>query len=151
MLATHFGDAVALGIEADFQAIDFDEQYRFGIEREAEVEGFFDGDENPLVHHFESGRDDARTDDRTDGLRGIVDAFEDAKHRAYALRIARKTDPDLGDDAECAFATDDRADKVRPGGFFNRAADLDDVAIGGDQLDAEDVIHGDAVLERVRA
>ena len=151
VLCADFGDAVALGIEADFEAVDFDEQHRLGIERKAELERLLDGDQDALVHHFERGRDDARADDVADRLRRVVDRIEHGEHRADALRIAREPDPDLGDDAERAFAADDRADQVGPGRILGRSAESDDFAVGGDHFQAEHVIDRDAVFERVRA
>ena len=151
VLPADLDDAVALRVEARFQAVDFDQQDRLGIERKAEVKRRFDGDQNALVHHLQRGRDDARADDLADRLRRVVDRFEHAEHRAAALRIARQPHPDLGDDAERPFAADDRADQVEPGRIFRRPADLHDLAVGQYHLDAQHVVHRDAVLERVRA
>ena len=50
-----------------------------------------------------------------------------------------------------ALAADDRADEVEAGRIFRRAAEAHDLALGGDDFEAEDVVHGDAVFERVRA
>ena len=150
LVAADFGDAVALGVEADFEAVDFDDQHRLGVEREAEVKRRFDGDDDALVHHFERGRDDAGADDAADRLRGVVDRVEHGEHRAVALRIAGEPDPDFGDDGERALAADDRADQVEAGRIFGRAAEADDLALGRDDFEAEDVVDGDAVFERVR-
>ena len=63
--------------------------------------------------------------------------------------IARQADPDFGDDAERSFAADDGADQIGSGRIFDGSADLDDIAFGGDDFDAEHVVDRDAVLERV--
>ena len=68
----------------------------------------------------------------------------------HALRIAREPHPDLGDDAERAFAADNRADQVGPRRILGRPADLHDLAVGRDQLHAQHVVDRDAILERVR-
>ena len=73
------------------------------------------------------------------------------EHRAEALRIARQADPDLGDDGQRALAADEHADQIEPGRIFGGTAESDDLALGRDDLEAEDVVDGDAVLERVRA
>ena len=52
-----------LVVEARFQPVDFDQQDACGVERKAEMEGRLDRRQDPLVHHFERGGDDARADD----------------------------------------------------------------------------------------
>ena len=136
MLSAYGGNTITLGIEADFETIDFDEEDCFRIERKAEVERFFDGDKDALIHHFERGGNDARADDAADGLSGVVNRIEDAEHRSAALRVAGEADPDFGDDAEGAFAADDRADEIGAEGIRGGATDLGDFALGGDKLDA---------------
>ena len=87
--------SVALRIEPSFQAIDFDQQNRLGIERKAKVKRLFDRDQDALVHHLQRRRNDARADDLADRLRGIIDRIEHAKHRADALRVPREPHPNL--------------------------------------------------------
>ena len=53
-------------------------------------------------------------------------------------------------DAEGPFGADNDAGQIVAGIVFGRPAGLHDPAIGQHQLDAEDVIDGDAVFERVR-
>ena len=56
----------------------------------------------------------------------------------------------LRDDAEGPFGADDDAGQIVAGIVLRRAAGAHDPAIGQHQFDAEDVIDGDAVFERVR-
>ena len=86
-----------------------------GVERKAEMEGLFDRDQNPLIHHFQGRRNDAGADNLADGVGGVVDRFEHAQHGSHALRIARQPDPNLGDDGQRSFAAHQRADQVEPG------------------------------------
>src|SRR5205823_10163208 len=65
-------------------------------------------------------------------------------------RVAGDAHPDLRGDAECALRTHDDASQVVTGRIFHRAAGLDHLAVGQDELQAQDVVDGDAVLERVR-
>ncbi len=111
----------------------------------------FHGDQDALIHHFQSRRNDAGADDVADGIGRVVDRFEDAQHGAHALRIARQPNPDLGDDGQGSFAADEHAGQIEAGIVFGRAAELDDRAIGQHHFDAQHVIDGDAVFERVRA
>ena len=72
-------------VEARFQAVDFDQQDRLGVERKAEVKRRLDGDQDALVHHLQRRRDDARADDLADRVRRVVDRLEDAEQRAARL------------------------------------------------------------------
>ena len=67
---------------------------------------------------------------------------------ASGLRVMRTQT--LRDDAERPLRADDDAGQIVAGVVLGRAAGAHDPAIGQHELDAEDVIDGDAVLERVR-
>ena len=67
---------------------------------------------------------------------------------ASGLRVSRTHT--FGHDAERPLAADDDAGQVVAGVVLGRPADVDDAAVGQDEFDAEDVVDGDAVLERVR-
>ena len=151
VLAADVGHAVALDVKAGFEAIDFDQQHRLRVEREAEVKRRFHGDDNAMIHHLQRGRDDPRADDSADRVRRRVDRLEHAEHRADALRIAREPDPDSRHDRQRPLAADDRADQVEARRIFGGAAEPDYFPFGGDDFQTEHVVDGDAVLERVRA
>ena len=145
------GDALGVGVEARFEAIHFHDEHRAGVEREAEVKRRLDRLQDQLVEHFQGGGNDAGADDVADGVGGVVDRLEDAEQRAIRLGIAGDAHPDLRGDAEGSLGADDDAGQVVAGIVLGRAAGLDDPAIGQHEFEAEDVIDGDAVLERVRA
>ena len=138
-------------VEPGFQAVDFDQQHRLGVERKAEVKGRLDGRQDALVHHFQRGGNDARGDDLADRVGGVVDRSNTPSIVRTPCGIARQPDPDLGDDGQRPFAADQHADQVEARMVFRRAAELDDRAVGQHGLDAQHVIDRDAVLERVRA
>ena len=144
-------DPVALAVEPGFQAVDFDQQDRLGVERKAEVKRRFDGDQNALIHHLQRRGDDAGADDLADRVGGVVDRSRTRRacvRTAFGLRVSRTQT--LVTMAKRPLAADDRAGQVEPGRIFGRAADLHDAAVGQHGLDAQHVIDGDAVLERVR-
>ena len=58
---------------------------------------------------------------------------------------------DLGDDAERALRADERAEQVVPGRRAGAVAEPGQLAGRGHDLQAGDVVHGEAVLEAVRA
>ena len=142
---------VGLLIDGDFEAVDFDEQHRPGVQREAEVERRFDRLDDPLVHHLQRGRDDARADDVADRLGRASDGVEDAEHRAVRRRVARQPHPDLR--ARCRTSPrcrrTGRSDRS-PATSSHGPPNCTTLAVGQHDLDAQHVIDGDAVLERVR-
>ena len=77
--------------------------------------------------------------------------IEAEQHRARALGGAHQPHRRLGDDAELAFRAADQAEQIEPAGVEFRAADVDDLAVEGDEPDAEQVVGGDAVFEAMRA
>ncbi len=109
------------------------------------------GMDRRLVHEFERDRDDARADDRIDAGAGDLVAAERRQHRPRALRRAQDAHRHLGDDRELALAAGEQAEPVIAGGIEMGAADLDHLALDGDDLQAEQVVGGDAVFQAMRA
>ena len=68
-----------------------------------------------------------------------------------ALGRAHQFHPRFGDDAQRALAAHDRAQQIEAGRAINAAAQPHDFAIGQHHFDAQGVIDGDAIFERVRA
>ncbi len=54
-------------------------------------------------------------------------------------------------DPECSLRADERAEQVGPVRVERLAAELDDLAVGQNDLEPRDVVDGEAVLEAVRA
>jgi hypothetical protein len=107
-----------------------------------------------LVHHLHRAGYDASGDDVADGLTGVVHSFKHTEQRLVTLRRADEPDQHARDDAEHTFAPDDGTAQIVTVNVLaavGRDAEPDDLAIRQDHLEAEDVIGGDAVFERVRA
>ena len=85
------------------------------------------------------------------GVAGVVHRAEDRPHRAVVLRVGRQADPDLGDDRQRAFAARParRSDPVRPGSLDRPSCTIEPSPSTASR--PENVVDGDAVLERVRA
>src|SRR6267378_576563 len=146
--------APSLFFEARGQAVEFDDQYRSGVEWKTKLISGFDGLGYELVHHFHRAGNDAGSDDIADGLAGIIDALEDAQHCLVSLRRPNEPDQDASNDAEHSFATDGGAAQIVAAGFFAPVGfgpEPDDLAIGQYHFKAEHVIGRDAKFERVRS
>ncbi len=78
-------------------------------------------------------------------------AIEAEQHRPGALGGAQQPDGRLGDDAELPLGAADQAEKIEPARVELRAADFDDLAVEGDEANAEDVVGRHAVFEAMRA
>ena len=74
-----------------------------------------------------------------------------AEQRAIGLGLAHELERRARHDSGGAFGADHRAHQVVAAALLGRAAELDDLAVGQHQLDAQHVIGGDAVFERMRA
>ncbi len=124
---------------------------RLDIERIAGLgEGLADVD-RLAVHVLDGDRDDAGADDVGDRLAGLGDLAETEQHGTCSLRLPEDADGDLRHHPELALGADDEADQVIAGGIESAAADLDDLALHGHQLQPENVVGGDAILQAMGA
>ena len=92
-----------------------------------------------------------RADDGRNRRPARVGACERGEQGANRLRQAGEPDDDLGDDAERALRADERAEQVVSRRRAGTVADPDKRPRRQSDLKAEDVVHGEAVLEAVRA
>ena len=67
------------------------------------------------------------------------------------LRLPQDADDDLRHDRQRAFAADQQAEQIRTRRVGQRAADAHELAVGHHGLDLEHVVHGEAVLQAMRA
>ena len=145
------GDLGELGRHLGFAALDLDDQHRLDVERIAGMgEILADLDRGP-VHVFHRHRHDAGADDRRDAAARVGAGIEAEQHRPRALGGADQPDGRLDDDAELPLRAADEAEPVEPGGVELGAADVEDVAVEGDEPDAEQVVDRHAVFEAMRA
>ena len=132
------------------ESVDFDEQNSAGIERKTELEGFFEGTDDPLIHHFECCRNNTGADDATDGLGRVADGVEDGQHGSAGCRVACDAHPDSRDDAEGAFTADKQTGQIGGIAAATRAPQLHQFTFRRDKLDTENMVDRDSVLQCVR-
>ena len=106
--------------------------------------------EAQLVHHLHRRRDDAGGDHGADRRCAGLDGVEVHQHRADRRRVRRQAHADLRGDAEHPLAADEHATQVVARRLGVLAAEHDHLAVGQDDLEAEDVGVGDALGEAVR-
>ena len=132
-------------------ALHLDDQHRLGVERVAGMGERLAGVDRRAVHEFQRHRDDAGADDGVDTGAGDLVGAERGEHGPRALGAAQDAHGDLGDDGELALASRQQAEPVVAGGVEMCAADLENLAVDGDQFQAEQVVGGDTVFQAMRA
>ena len=117
-----------------------------------EVLPVVDGREAVAVEELEGRGHGTGAGHGRDGLAGPDERVEEADDGV--LRRAGRAQPhgDLGDEAEGALGADEQRHEVVPGDALGGlAADADQLAGAGDDLEGEDVVAGDAVLDAAHA
>ena len=140
-------------LDAIGQAIEFHDEHRAGIEREAEVIRLLNGLRDELIHHLQRAGHNARADDFADSLAGVIHTFKNAEEGLERGWRFHQTHQHARDHAEHSLAADRRAAQV-VAVYFLAAVRLDAEpfhgAIGQHHFVAEHVIGGNTILERVR-
>ena len=116
-----------------------------------DARGGFGGDDGERIHHLDGGGHDARGDDGRDRVARLFVGRERREEGARGFGLAQDAQHHFGHDPEQPLAADDHAEQVVTWLIERRAADGDDLAVGEDHANAEDMIDGEAVLEAVRA
>ncbi len=132
-------------------AVELDEQDRTGSGRVARGHRGLGGLDRQPVHHLDRRRQDPGGHDPRDRCAGRIRRLEAREQRAHGLGHADDPERHLGDDAERPLGSDDDAEEVHAVGVERLAAELDDVAVRQHERRTRDVVHGEAVLEAVRA
>jgi len=103
------------------------------------------------VHHLDRGGQDAGRDDVRHRPAALGRRPISGQQRVHHLGQRHQLDHDLGHDAERALRAGERAQQVIPGGHAGAVAEPGQLAGRRDDLQAGDVVHGEPVLEAVRA
>src|SRR6185312_6186690 len=102
---------------------------RGGVERVIGVDEVLDGARRRLVHHLETGGNDAGGDDGTHRRARLLEVVERGERHARALRLGQELDGDLGDYREQPFAAGDEREEIVTSAVERVAAELDDLAV----------------------
>ena len=143
-------DALGLGVQTGSDAVDLDQQGRRRIAWIAAAERVLHRLDGELVDHFHGRRHQAARNDRRHRRGGLIDLVEHREHGLDGSRLAEVPHDDLGCDAEGAFGADEHAGQVVAQRLARATAQPHDLAVGHDDLEAQNVIDRHAVLQRVR-
>ncbi len=144
-------DLGVLLLDLDRGAVELDDEHRAGAVGVVAVHRRLGGLDRERVHHLDRRGHDAGRDDRRRGGTGVVGALEPDEEGAHLLGQPDQPDGHRGDDAERPLRADDGAEQVVAGAVGRGAAQRHRVAVGGDEVGADDVVGGEAVLQAVRA
>ncbi len=137
-------------LDAGLRAIELDQQRRGGVGRIARgIDRGLHCAYRPLIDHLQRGRYDPRGHDVGHRVRRGVEAHEVSEQCADDLRVWREADGDLEGNAEAALGSHERADEIVAVALAVGAPELDDLAVGQEHRERDDVIRRDAVLEAV--
>ena len=104
-----------------------------------------------VIYELQRGRQNPGLEDARRGGCGGLGRLEERQQRAPRRRERDEAQVDFREDAQRAFGADEEAREVVAGHALQRArADVDDVALRQDDLEAGDVIARDAVLDRAQ-
>ncbi|MCY1276140.1 hypothetical protein D9M70_247980 [compost metagenome] len=109
------------------------------------------GADGQVVHHFQATGDDAGGNDVADGAPGFFHGIERRQQHFGGLRLGQQLDRDFGDHPEQAFGAGEQRQQVETGGVEGVGAQAQVLAINGEDVDLEHVVHGQAVLQAVHA
>ena len=143
-------DLLELALDLDRGAVELDDQHGAGALRIAAVGRCLGGLDGEGVHHLDGRGNDPGADDRRGGRSGLVGGGEAHQQGADVLRQSGQLDRHRRGDAEGALGAHDGAEQVVAGGIGGESAELDDFALRRDELRADHVIGGEAVLQAVR-
>jgi len=132
-------------------AVQLTQQDRRGTERIAGMDVVLGGADRRVIHHLEPAGDDSGGDDRGHGLAGLLDVVECGQYDLCTLRFRQQLDRDLDDNAKQALRTGEQRQQVVPRRVERLAAERDEFAVNGQELDAQHIVYGEAVFQAMHA
>ncbi len=144
-------DALGLTLDEVLLAVDLDDEDRLGLLGKVEVGRLAHALDGRRIHELQGRGDDLAADDGRDPLGRSVDGIEQDEHRLFRFGFRKQFDHDFRDDPQRPLAAAQQFGEVVADDPLHRLSPrADDVPLGGDDLEAEDVVLGDAVLDAAR-
>ena len=114
------------------------------------MHGGFRGLNRQVVHHFDGGRQHARSNDVADGGACLVCRGKGSKKRVHALRPFHDAQCHLGGDPQCALRADKYAGQIISGRIQCFPAEMHKRTIRKDHLEPKHVRCGKPVFQAMR-
>ncbi len=111
----------------------------------------FCGANRQVVHHLQAAGNNARRDDIGHCTPGFFHRIERGEQHFGHLWSGQQLDRDFGDNPEHAFGAGEQGQQVEARRVQRIAAQRHGLALDGEDLDFEQVVHGQAVFEAVHA
>ena len=105
-------DGLALGLEVILQPVDFNDEHRRAVHRQAAMNGLLHGLDHQLVHHLQGSRGPCRRHDGGNRLAAAFDAVVDGQHRLHPFGQTDDPHHHFCAHAEGAFAPDENPREV---------------------------------------
>ncbi|MCY1351180.1 hypothetical protein D9M69_374390 [compost metagenome] len=134
-----------------FHAVQLADQDGRGVHRVAGVDEVLGGADRQVVHHLQPAGDDAGGDDVGHRAAGPGDVSEAGQRDLGHLRLGQQPDGDLDHHAEHALGAHEQRQQVEAGAVEGVGAEGHALALDGDDLQAQHVVHGQAVLQAMHA
>ena len=147
-LLEHFFHAGGVVGDLSGVTVHFDEQHGGGVNGQAALLVGFDHLQGVLVEQFEGAGQNVGGDDTGHGVTGILHVGEFGGESLGGLGRRNELEDSLADDAHAAFGGHHEAGEVEAGdALHGTGAGLHQVALVVIELEAHDVVLGDAVLQ----
>ena len=147
----HRGHAVDLLGDLFRRAVGFAQQDRSCVEVVTGVHELFHRPRHRLVHHLQTGGNDAGGDDRGHGVAGLADVVERREDHAGGLRLGYELHRHLGRDGEHPLGAGHEREEIVAGRIERLGAELHRRALDREAAYPENVVHGEPVLQAVHA
>ena len=151
MVAADLLDADRLGLDLGAGPVQLDQEHGAGPLRIPGVDALLDGADHHLVQHLEGGRDDPVGDDGRHGLGGVLDRGERGEQRLDVLRQVQEAHQDRRHETEGPLRAHHDAGQVVAGPVLGLAAHPHQLPRARHHLEAQDMVHRDAVLQAMRS
>ena len=146
----HLANLLDLLFHRFAQAFQFDEQHRGRIHRIAGVGGLFHHAQHDAVQHLDGHRRDGARRDFGHRVGGRIRGIENCQQRLDQLRLAHQPHHDFRDQRHGAFRAGEQPGEIVARRIQFLAAGGINLAIRRYEFQAQHVVGGDAVGERVR-
>ena len=146
VLFADLGDRADQSLHFVFGPVHLDEEDCHGVQGIPRRHSFLDCLDTVVVHHLDRDRDDPLCHDPRDGVRRILNSLKDAHQGLDRLGLPHDSDEDLGGDPKGPLRADEDPGEIVAERIQCPPTEVDDVAVGKDDLQSEDMVRRHPIL-----